>query len=210
MNREPTWCKMKYVKLSNFCYACGLLGHIYKRCKLYYSNVPGTELQYGPWIRASLMKKKTKREHLLKLCSANNGSKVKTILNFDLNLSTTMHIDKIPITIRGDLTKGENESCTGIPPQGIKFCVVEETNAKNTKNRMSILWLNWRGLSKPRAMDNLGRIFGGAKPKLITGIYGFPKTHKKLKACDLFKDLKQHLNLPCLLGGNLNEILFNF
>ncbi|KAJ8448926.1 hypothetical protein Cgig2_030782 [Carnegiea gigantea] len=29
MNGTPSWFKMKYVKLLDFCYACGLLGHVY-------------------------------------------------------------------------------------------------------------------------------------------------------------------------------------
>ena len=33
VNREATWLKMKYLKLPNFCYACDMLGHVYKRCE---------------------------------------------------------------------------------------------------------------------------------------------------------------------------------
>jgi len=40
----------------------------------------------------------------------------------------------------------------------------------------------------------------------FTGVYGYPETQHKLKACDVLLDLKLHSNLPWLIGGDLNKI----
>lgn len=40
VNGESTWFKMKYHKLLDFCYACGMLGHIYRRCNHYDTDIP--------------------------------------------------------------------------------------------------------------------------------------------------------------------------
>ncbi|KAJ8419471.1 hypothetical protein Cgig2_016050 [Carnegiea gigantea] len=60
MNGTPSWFKMRSVKLSDFCYACGLLGHDYRYCQHHDAGVPESCLQYGPWVRASPMKKTPK------------------------------------------------------------------------------------------------------------------------------------------------------
>jgi len=44
----------------------------------------------------------------------------------------------------------------------------------------------------------------------FTGVYGFPETRNKLKTCDLIADLHLQSDCPWLIGGDLNEILFNF
>ncbi|KAJ8434434.1 hypothetical protein Cgig2_025404 [Carnegiea gigantea] len=49
-----------YVKLPDFCYACGKLGHVYQGCALFDENIPETELQYGDFPRASPIKPKGK------------------------------------------------------------------------------------------------------------------------------------------------------
>ena len=43
----------------------------------------------------------------------------------------------------------------------------------------------------------------------FTGIYGSPETQNKMKTCALLLDLKTHSALPWLIGGDLNEILYN-
>ncbi|KAG8368276.1 hypothetical protein BUALT_Bualt15G0028400 [Buddleja alternifolia] len=45
-----------YEKLLNFCYLCGIIGHIVDSCELRYQNSfvhPGEQTPYGPWLRAS-------------------------------------------------------------------------------------------------------------------------------------------------------------
>ena len=52
----------------------------------------------------------------------------------------------------------------------------------------------------------LGALRNGA----LRGIYEYPETRNKNKTCDLLKDLSEHSHLPWLVGGDINEILFNF
>jgi len=49
MNNEPTWFRMKCIKLPDLCYAWWLLEHVYQRCEFYDASVPESNLQYGPW-----------------------------------------------------------------------------------------------------------------------------------------------------------------
>jgi len=44
----------------------------------------------------------------------------------------------------------------------------------------------------------------------FTGIYGWAETSQKIKTCELIKDIHHDADIPWLLGGDLNEILFNF
>jgi len=44
VENKPIWIWFKYVKLPDFCYACGKLGHVYKGCALFDENIPDTEL----------------------------------------------------------------------------------------------------------------------------------------------------------------------
>ena len=50
------WIRLKYVKLPDFCYACGKLGHGFKSCDFFSEGVSEDELQYGSWLRASPLK----------------------------------------------------------------------------------------------------------------------------------------------------------
>ncbi|KAJ8444445.1 hypothetical protein Cgig2_005967 [Carnegiea gigantea] len=53
---KPIWIRFKYVKLPDFCYACGKRGHLYKGCDLFNEAIPKSKLQYGGWPRALLLK----------------------------------------------------------------------------------------------------------------------------------------------------------
>ena len=50
------WIDLRYVKLPDFYYICGMLGHVTKGCDYYNPQCPESELQYGDWLRASPMK----------------------------------------------------------------------------------------------------------------------------------------------------------
>ena len=47
-------------------------------------------------------------------------------------------------------------------------------------------------------------------PWRFTAIYGWPKTHLKWKTCALIYDLKRASSLPWLVGGDVNEIFYNY
>jgi len=47
MEGRALWIKFKYLKLSDFCYGCGILGHTLKTCDVVDPKTPACELQYG-------------------------------------------------------------------------------------------------------------------------------------------------------------------
>ena len=86
MGGKLKWISFKYVKVPEFCYACGLLGHVYRGCSLYKDDVPETEFQYGPIIRGSPIKRKRRgiedewledRKKLFELRSEDRGNRVR-------------------------------------------------------------------------------------------------------------------------------------
>ena len=44
---KPIWIRFKYVKLLDFCYGCGKLGHILKGCNTIEAEEGDPGLQYG-------------------------------------------------------------------------------------------------------------------------------------------------------------------
>lgn len=48
-NRKPVWIYLKYEKLPNVCYRCGLLNHDTRQCKTPTRNV---KKLYGGWLKA--------------------------------------------------------------------------------------------------------------------------------------------------------------
>ncbi|KAJ8444495.1 hypothetical protein Cgig2_024059 [Carnegiea gigantea] len=56
IQQRQIWIKFKYMKLPDFCYACGHLGHVFRRCEMFDDDVPETGLQYGIFLRSSLLK----------------------------------------------------------------------------------------------------------------------------------------------------------
>ncbi|KAL2942411.1 Zinc finger CCHC domain-containing protein 13 [Bienertia sinuspersici] len=54
------WVDIKYERLGDFCYFCGRLGHIDRDCSSYVreeNNGKYTVYRYGPWLRASPLKR---------------------------------------------------------------------------------------------------------------------------------------------------------
>ena len=53
---KPKCVWLKYVKLPDFCYGCGCLGHVLEACDVSLDDIDKTNLQYGLWLRACPMK----------------------------------------------------------------------------------------------------------------------------------------------------------
>ncbi|KAJ8448892.1 hypothetical protein Cgig2_030748 [Carnegiea gigantea] len=53
---KPLWIRFKYVKLPDYCYGCGKLGHVLKGCDTIIADDGDPNLQYGAWLRASPLK----------------------------------------------------------------------------------------------------------------------------------------------------------
>ncbi|KAJ8423619.1 hypothetical protein Cgig2_008646 [Carnegiea gigantea] len=57
---KPKWIELRYVKLPDYCYAHGPIGHICRGCDCYEEGIPKSELPYGPKLRGSPIKRKRK------------------------------------------------------------------------------------------------------------------------------------------------------
>ena len=53
---KTLWIRFKYVKLPDFCYGCGRLGHVLAAYDLVEAEEGHSNLQYGAWLRASPLK----------------------------------------------------------------------------------------------------------------------------------------------------------
>ncbi|KAJ8430331.1 hypothetical protein Cgig2_015388 [Carnegiea gigantea] len=97
---------------------------------------------------------------------------------------------------------------------------------------MTILCINYRGLGKPQAVRDRSRMFDEFDSVFVDSrgrasglglirrkeglewrfsrVYNFSNSYNQLKTCDLMLDLSTRSSLLWLVGGDLNEILFNF
>ena len=53
---KPIWISFKYVKLPEFCYDCGRLGHTLSICDEAKEVDEDSDLPYGDWLRGSPIK----------------------------------------------------------------------------------------------------------------------------------------------------------
>lgn len=57
---SSVWCPIMYEKLPDFCFHCGVMGHLHRECHQHIADSHGSETaSYGDWLRASIMKKNT-------------------------------------------------------------------------------------------------------------------------------------------------------
>ncbi|KAJ8445588.1 hypothetical protein Cgig2_012476 [Carnegiea gigantea] len=64
---KSIWIDLGYVKLPDFCYGCGRLGHVLPGYDCVDSKMEEEKLQYGDWLRASLVKSKRRNADAEKL-----------------------------------------------------------------------------------------------------------------------------------------------
>uniref|UniRef100_A0A803MNU3 Uncharacterized protein n=1 Tax=Chenopodium quinoa TaxID=63459 RepID=A0A803MNU3_CHEQI len=114
---DPKWIDIKFERLADFCYYCGLLDHRDKECEK--KEVDGDEklevvYQYGPWMRASPLKlcqashatRDMEKRFLDKMCSSRRGCK-KFVLR-TRNVSGDSCADVVrECGKEGDVTSGE-------------------------------------------------------------------------------------------------------
>ena len=63
---RPIWISFKYVKLPEFCYDCGRLGHVLASCDLHQEVEDEPDLQYGDWLRGFPIKTAKRNAEALK------------------------------------------------------------------------------------------------------------------------------------------------
>ncbi|KAJ8450462.1 LOW QUALITY PROTEIN: hypothetical protein Cgig2_002147 [Carnegiea gigantea] len=187
MNGMPTWFKMKYIKLPGFCYAYGLLGYVYRRCVLYDSTIPKTDLQYGSWIRATPIKTKAK-EMKRKFCKKDKGCSTcgnlvkgtRVRLNFDKSSVTNMNIDTEIINVGGEIAKRKEDNTDKTLWSSLKASRVCMLTVEGVRLTIFTFLLN----GTKTVMNGGSQVYMGSP--------------------------KQQTSLRHLTGGDLNEILYNF
>ncbi|KAL2941280.1 hypothetical protein RDABS01_029630 [Bienertia sinuspersici] len=91
--------KFTHERLMDICHACGRLGHGYQQCEKYDDRMSTSELAYGPWLKASLTKRKGltdhRREEERKVCQEFKGmlkaTKARTRLQFKDQMREVVH-----------------------------------------------------------------------------------------------------------------------
>ncbi|KAJ8438338.1 hypothetical protein Cgig2_013386 [Carnegiea gigantea] len=87
-------------------------------------------------------------------------------------------------------------------------------DARSHSGGVALLWKKGLDVSlisiSLNHVDVTAKNIGSPSEWHFTGIYEYPETHNKNKTCDLLKDLSEHSHLPRLIGGDINEIFFNF
>ena len=51
-NMHPKWCPFEYEFLPDFCFTCGIIGHLDRRCALKLKR--GEKWQYGKWVKVQM------------------------------------------------------------------------------------------------------------------------------------------------------------
>ncbi|KAJ8449479.1 LOW QUALITY PROTEIN: hypothetical protein Cgig2_002276 [Carnegiea gigantea] len=225
---KAIWITFKFVKLADFCYACGRLGHTYKGCALFDAGVREGELQYGPQLRASPLKSKRQ----------NAGEEKRLLLVFQKGKDLTgawarLDFDKeshtLEVGVDDALSKGGSSSdrmyingeAIEVPNDAIKKKINDintcthhkkigefEEVYSDSRGRAGGLALLWRKSVKVSLLSNsFNHIdveledFGPRDKWRIT---------RKFRTCKLLKQLKNESHLPWIIGGDLNEIFYNY
>ncbi|KAJ8425990.1 hypothetical protein Cgig2_007804 [Carnegiea gigantea] len=168
VGNRSVWFNIRYVKLSDFCYACGMLGHIYRGYELYDETIPEANLPYGPNLWASPLKSKRRgwgiekqEERMLAQAykDAWKGKKAKMKLHLD-NLEPNL------------LKLGENSEETGgdiVMAMNIdeRETIKLGTEVFKRKSPEVVTEERRQGLGKPQAVKDLCTLIGVHEPSLV-------------------------------------------
>lgn len=83
---EEFWCRFKYEFVPNFCYSCGLLGHVEKDCDDGVGRREGK--QFGEWLRVNPAKKKEGRGRWSEGGSSGGSQQYRKEASWGKNLGT--------------------------------------------------------------------------------------------------------------------------
>uniref|UniRef100_A0A803PJK4 Reverse transcriptase domain-containing protein n=1 Tax=Cannabis sativa TaxID=3483 RepID=A0A803PJK4_CANSA len=58
--KDELWLEFRYERLPDFCYECGIIGHVFDKCQVYLEKIDDgkePDLAYGPWMEGSPLPK---------------------------------------------------------------------------------------------------------------------------------------------------------
>ncbi|KAJ8446312.1 hypothetical protein Cgig2_005843 [Carnegiea gigantea] len=173
------WVDFRYVKLPDFSYLCGMLGHITKGCDYYNPDVPESEYYMG-------------------------APKARTQLNFGESPTPL-----IPVEITDQRGKEGQNHNTGTDQMDILIPGNEVFKRKHEGHDptmgvgLALLWEKSIKLSlcsySSNHMDANISWEGEDVEWRFTGIYRWPETQNKLRTGEIIADLATHSNFPWVI-----------
>lgn len=197
------WVDIKYERIGDFCYFCGMLGHIDKDCtalESYDNDKKDMVYKYGPWLRASPLKRnrvpKEELDREIRLSSKLQKLKEdKVEVQSDHNIiklgppslakkSLIPVIEECVVVDKGDRAldgdTNEVEGSSYITGEDVA-CLTVRNAATGSKKTGT-----WKRLARPLKND--------MQPHVITGIMGdvsSPKTKKRMLVASLTSESEE-------------------
>ncbi|KAL2924172.1 hypothetical protein RDABS01_028795 [Bienertia sinuspersici] len=227
LSGERLWVDIRIERLPGFCYSCGCLGHVLCECNDYDEEVPESELPYGQWLRVSPVKlrgrgnnpDKDVEKKLFQELRDNAKRKLKFNGENSLGNYISAHINPLVVGTSG-FSGGEgkgNQERSESDEDRVNLKRHASTDGVSNRGRAGGLALLWSDevivelmSMSSHHIDVSVKSNTGDLEWRFTGIHGWTESMAKHLTCELIEDLHKRSGLPWLIGGDLNEVFYNY